>query len=198
MIAGLKPMSAAEAALRLMARRGRGDWTALVVEPGVDVPSAAAELAEEMESIGGSAVERISGAADAGALATRLASLRGPAVVYGLDGWAVSEWGRFDRLRSRFTRDERTALVLGEVAFERVVREAPNFWSSLGGSAVAYRPDASVLTEDERARRLAALREWAGLADEEVVARAVAGTLPPDPEFAEWLVLLGRGDLLGR
>ena len=30
----------------------------------------------------------------------------------------------------------------------------------------------------------------------EVLQRAEAGTLAPDPVFAEWLVLLGKGDLL--
>jgi hypothetical protein len=29
-----------------------------------------------------------------------------------------------------------------------------------------------------------------------VIAAAAEQTLPRDPEFAEWLVLLGRGDLL--
>jgi hypothetical protein len=198
MSVGLKPMGAAEAALRLMARRGRGDWMALVVEPDADITSAATELAEEMETLGDSAVERVSTAVNAEDLAARLAAHRGPVVLSGLDGWPASEWAHFDRLRSRFAREERTALVLGRATFERVVHEAPNFSSWLGASVVAYRPDASVLNEEEQARRLEALREWGGLTDDEVLARASSGTLPRDPEFAEWLVLLGRGDLLGR
>jgi hypothetical protein len=195
---GLKPMGAAEAALRLMARRGRGDWMALVVEPGVDIPSAATELTEEMESCGDRAVDQVLDARDAEDLAARLSAARGPVVTSGLDAWPASEWGHLDRLRSRFVRDERTALVLGRPAFEHLMQEAPNFSSWLGASVAAYQPDASALDEEERRQRLETLRTWSGLSDDEVLARASAGTLPPEPEFAEWLVLLRRGDLLGR
>lgn len=48
-----------------------------------------------------------------------------------------------------------------------------------------------------RDRRLAALRAWASRSDQEVLDAARTGTLPPDPEYAEWLVLLGHGELLG-
>ena len=46
--------------------------------------------------------------------------------------------------------------------------------------------------------RLESLRQWSGMTDEEVITRAEQGTLPGDPPYAEWLVLLGRGDLLGK
>jgi hypothetical protein len=196
-IPGLKAMGAAEVALRLMARRGHGDWTALVVDPGTDVAAIAEELADEMEAVGDSTVARVFDATTVEALAERLAATHEPAVASGLEGWPAAEWGHFDRLRSRFARDERTALVVGRATFELLAQQAPNFGSWLGASVVAYLPDASVLTEEERGRRLEALRGWSGLADAEVLARASAGTLPPDPEFAEWLVLLRRGDLLG-
>jgi hypothetical protein len=198
MTPGLKPMCAAEAALRLMARRGRGDWMAFVVEPGMDPQAVAVELAEEMESCGERMVERVGGARDVQDLLSRLAAQHGPVVVSGLDGWPASEWAHLDRLRSRLTRDERTALVLDRASFEHLMQEAPNFSSWLGASVVSYRPDASALDDDERRRRLDTLSEWSGLSDEDVVLRASAGTLPAEPEFAEWLVLLRRADLLGR
>lgn len=198
MIPGLKAMGAAQVALRLMARRGHGDWSALVVAPGGDVAAVAEELADEMEAIGDCTVARVFDATTVEALAERLAATHEPAVASGLEGWPAAEWGHFDCLRSRFARDERTALVVGQAAFERVAQQAPNFGSWLGASVVAYLPDASLLSDEERGRRLTALREWSGLSDDEVLACAVAGTLPPDPEFAEWLVLLRRGELLGR
>ena len=68
---GPKPSSAGEAALRLSARRGRGDWMALVVEPGRDVLTAAEELSAEMELLGDAHVDRIRGAQDAAELASR-------------------------------------------------------------------------------------------------------------------------------
>lgn len=198
MISEPKRMGAAEAALRLTARRGRGDWMALVVEPGVDATSAAEELAEEMEAIGDIAVERILGAHDAEDLASRLAAARGPVVSAGLDGWPASEWAHLDRLRSRCARQERTALVLGRASLDHLLQEAPNFSSWLGASVVMYQPNAVELDEEGRQRRLDTLRAWSGLTDEEIIARASNGSLPAEPEFAEWLVLLRRGDLLGR
>jgi hypothetical protein len=52
------------------------------------------------------------------------------------------------------------------------------------------------MTEEERQRRLADLAAHYKLDNEQVIRLAEARTLPPDPEFVEWLVLLGRGDLL--
>ena len=44
--------------------------------------------------------------------------------------------------------------------------------------------------------RLEALRSHYGLTDEQVLERAQAKTLDWEPQVAEWLVLLGRGDLI--
>lgn len=195
---GPKPLGTAEAALRFVARRGRGDWMTLVVAPGTDVLSVAEELVDEMESLGDARVERIAAAKDAPELAELLSPMKGPVVIAGLDAWPSSEWLHLDELRSRFARDERTALVVSAATFEAIMREAPNFSSWLGASVWAYQPRASELSGAERDRRLQALREWSSLSDADVIARAERGTLPNDPEYAEWLVLLDRGDLLDR
>ena len=194
---GPRPAGVAEVALRLMARRGGGGgWTTLLLRATDDTVAAAEELAQEMEALGGVEVERIERAADALVLIERLSSSEKPAVVVGLDEWPASEWGHLDLLRSRLARDERTALVVSEATYERILRDAPNLESWLSASVWAYQADAALLTKEERERRLAALRVWSGLSDEQVIARAQARTLPADPEFAEWLVLLHRGDLL--
>lgn len=197
MTPGLRPAGAAELALRFMTRRGRGDWAVLAVDRPDDVETAADELAAEMESLGDVEVARVHGPSDTLDLAARLQAAQGPVVLSGVDGWPASEWARVDHLRSRLAREERTALVLSQATFERVNQHA-NFSSWLGAGAWSYRRRAAELTEEERARRLEALRAWSGLTDEEVVARAEAGALPGDPEYAEWLVLLSRGDLLAR
>jgi len=57
-------------------------------------------------------------------------------------------------------------------------------------------PGADSLSDAERNERLKALRRWSKLTDEEVVRRAEAGSLPDDPEYTEWLVLLDRADLV--
>ncbi|WP_437276042.1 hypothetical protein WME90_32990 [Sorangium sp. So ce375] len=198
MTVALMPMGAAELALRLMARRGRGDWAVLVVEPVHDASQAAEELAQEMAALGDADVVRVQGARDALDLCERIAPARGPVVIWGLDSWQAPEWSHLDHLRSRLARDERTALVVSAPAFDDIMRHAPNFSSWLGASVWTYRPRAEELTEEEQDRRLAALQAWSGLSNEEVIARAEARTLPSDPEYAEWLMLLDRGDLLER
>jgi hypothetical protein len=53
------------------------------------------------------------------------------------------------------------------------------------------------MTQEERRVRLDAFSQHFALTDEEVVARAKRKSLPPDPEFVEWLILLDRADLVG-
>lgn len=193
----LRSIGAGELALRLVAHRGHGDWSALVVHPpaGEDPPTAAAKLAEEIAAIGGVRVAHVQAPGDVLAFATELRKADGPAVVTGVDGWSEAEWRHLDEIRSRLLRDERTVLVLSKAAFERLVAAAPNLGSFIP-SAWAYVPDAEGLSEEDRERRLAALREWSGMTDEEMLERRKLGRLPPDPEFSLWLILLGRGDLL--
>jgi hypothetical protein len=52
------------------------------------------------------------------------------------------------------------------------------------------------MTSTERQERLADLESHFQISGSEVIAQAEAGTLPPEPHFVEWLVLLGRGDLV--
>lgn len=44
--------------------------------------------------------------------------------------------------------------------------------------------------------RLVALRNHYGMSDDELLTRVADEELPVEPEHAEWLVLLGRSDLL--
>lgn len=194
---GLKPSTAGELALRFMARRGRGDWAVLVADP-TRARSVAEELAAEMESLGQVDVDIIVGARDAPDLAGRVGATARPLVLTGLDDWPPSEWTHLDEIRSRIARDERTALVLSYATFERIMQSAPNLSSWLGASAWTYKPDVIELTESEREARLTELRSWAGRTDADVIGLAERGQLPVEPEYAEWLVLLRRGDLLGR
>jgi hypothetical protein len=47
-------------------------------------------------------------------------------------------------------------------------------------------------------QRLEALPQFTGKTDLDVMHLAGTGQLPTDPEYGEWLVLLGRGDLIER
>jgi hypothetical protein len=56
--------------------------------------------------------------------------------------------------------------------------------------------DAEILTAEDCEQRLAALQEWSGKSNDEVIILAENRQLPTDPEYGEWLILLNRGDLL--
>jgi len=54
------------------------------------------------------------------------------------------------------------------------------------------------LTTEECDERIDALQEYLGKTNDEVITLAENRQLPTDPEYAEWLILLNRGDLLER
>jgi hypothetical protein len=73
---------------------------------------------------------------------------------------------------------------------------APNTKSFIGPSIFAVGADGSLMSEDEREQRLANFRHHFHLSDDAVAKLATEGSLPTDPAYAEWLVLMGRSDLL--
>jgi hypothetical protein len=121
----------------------------------------------------------------------------GIVIVTGVSGFVDSDWYEMDVNRSRLQRRGATVLVLDLASIEHLENQAPNFASWIGGNIwhlVKARPLDKILTE----QRLVALRGWSGLGDLDIVRLAESGKLPPDPEYAEWLTLLGRGELLGQ
>jgi len=102
-----------------------------------------------------------------------------------------------DLNRTRLQRSSTTVLVLDPTSIERLENTAPNFASWIGGN-IWHLEQAQPLDGALAEQRLVALRRWSGLDDLEVIRRAEAGALSPDPEYAEWLTLLGRGDLLAK
>ncbi|WP_437568071.1 hypothetical protein [Sorangium sp. So ce542] len=118
-------------------------------------------------------------------------------VLHGLDALSPEAWRRIDANRSRLERTLPTLLVLGQPAVERMRVHAPNLWSWVASAAWRGIPEEG-LSNEQRAQRLGALRAHFGFDDDDLVRRAVAGTLPPEPDIAEWLVLIGRGDLIRR
>lgn len=119
---------------------------------------------------------------------------KGVAVV-DVSALAESDWRALDVQRSRLTRHGVTIWILTQEDLDRIQQCAPNLSSWLGGNVAEHRDDTAE-AEAFREGRLEALRAWSGKTDDEVCREAAARTLPRDPEYAEWLVLLGRGDLL--
>lgn len=99
-------------------------------------------------------------------------------------------WRAVDQLRDRITWP--LVFVGDDAAIDRFAAGAPHLFSLLGGHVLPWAPPAL----DVEAR-LASLRAGTGLSDQQVIDQASTGTLLADPVFAEWLALLGRGDLLG-
>ena len=120
-------------------------------------------------------------------------------LLWKLDDWDNNEWKIFDALRSRLDKGNKGGLlVLSEQANNLMIHNAPNFVSWLGARIYYLQKDAEMLSGEECERRLAALQEWTGKTNDDVIALAENRQLPTDPEYGEWLILLNRGDLLER
>jgi hypothetical protein len=184
-------------AIRAVERPGPNDWLALVA-PTAEVGIVAKKLAEELSAIGDKDLSPQNVSSVSALVELAVLYPEGVLAVSGFDAFTPDDWKLIDRERSLLQRQGITVLVLGDEALSRLFDHAPNLASWLGGAAWRLDRKAHVLTAEKREVRLAALRLWAGWEDSEVIARAERGDLPPDPPFSEWLVLLGRGDLLGK
>jgi hypothetical protein len=108
----------------------------------------------------------------------------------------ASDWSSVDLMRSALERDGPVLLLMAPDAVGQLTEFAPNIRSFIGASIFIAGPDGGIMTEEERQSRLKELRQHYQLDDEEVVRKAESKELSPEPEFVEWLVLLGRGDLV--
>jgi hypothetical protein len=183
-------------------------WVVESAEPNAwvvavaDRPSVASSLRAEMEQLRGPE-ERPPVVVTIGSVGALFKAVhahpRGTMIVIGAAVFSVDDWRSLDANRSRLMRNDITVLILDEASAARLENVAPNLASWIGGRVWRLADDAAapVLSPGEIEQRLAALRAWAGRRDAEVIQLAEAGQLPGDPEYAEWLTLLGRGELLG-
>jgi hypothetical protein len=190
-----KLMSPAEFALLLTALRGASAY-ALYSTRSSDVHAIVIDVKTELEAleaeIGVHIVEHSRGAAR---LLHDFPSVTAEVLLIEAEGYEEPDWRLLDRRRSALAREGVTVFFTTPSSFDSLMRVAPNLASWLGG-LVFEEEDERARIEEHRARRLAALRGWSGKTDDEVVREAERGELPRDPEYAEWLVLIGRGDLL--
>ncbi len=118
-------------------------------------------------------------------------------LITGFEKWRGEAMRALDINRNRAERPGFVVFWLLRSGAERLLRNAPNIWSWIGGCVFAVEPDPGLMSEKERQKRLAALSRHYHLNNEKVVQMAQDGTLPADPEFTEWLILMGRPDLAG-
>ncbi len=182
-----------ELAFRVLETDGPNAWFVLVVETAADLLSV--DLIAELATLGDDAPHAHVARTGAELEALARAEPQGILIVIVRD-FASSDWLRTDVNRSRLQRTGATILMVQSSAVEALENLAPNFASWIGGNIWKIE-DARPMDPAFVKLRLAALREWAGLEDQEIVRLAEVGKLPPDPEYAEWIALLGRGELLG-
>lgn len=187
-------LAAGELALRLNALRGTATYAAYLVDMVV-ISTAVAELEEELTALVPDATIARLAPGDGERLVAELSNTSVEVVVVETGRFSDADWAIVDRQRSSIAHRGVVVFVVAPTSFASLMRSAPNLASWLGGEVFAYSRDESTVARD-REQRLVALRAWAAKTDDEIVAAARAGTLPRDPEYAEWLVLLGRGDLI--
>jgi hypothetical protein len=184
-----------EFALRTLLRPGDGDWLAIIVPPSA-VTSIAGSLVDEFK-FRDQDFFLMSNPESTRALVKDLARNRQKiAIVAGLDRFEANDWRMIDVFRSRLNRSAPVVLVLNRSTAESMASAAPNLFSWAAGAVFEIETIQEQLGDEEREQRLSILRTSTGLSDDEVIHKAKDGTLSPEPEFAEWLVLLGRSDLL--
>lgn len=187
--------SAAELALRALALRGTAVYGTYLAAPE-DLEAALGDLEAEIAALDNRIGVASLRSRDGERLIADLATTTAELVLVDARSFVASDWALLDRRRSSIAHRGVLILVTTPSSFDELMRSAPNLASWLGALVFAYAPDGAGV-EAARARRLEALRAWASRSDADVIRAAEEGALPRDPEYAEWLVLLGRGDLLG-
>ena len=117
-------------------------------------------------------------------------------ILWNFEQWDKNNWYEFDCMRSSLMRKRGLVLILSPESVKNMFSYAPNIVSWLGSRVYSFLKDTELLSIEEIQERLATLREWSGLTDSQIIEMAQTQTLPPEPEYAEWLVLMERGDLI--
>lgn len=193
----LAPISLAEFAARMAAHGSTNGGVAGLVADTDDLPPLARELAQELEFIADRPTTLVAASNDINATIAELAKAGDSALIlYGFEAVHADVWAALDELRNKLDPRAGLILLMNPGDFEHLQDRAPNLSSWLGGRVWRWSDEGAKLSRGEIQERLATLRAAFGKTDEEVLAAARSGTLPPEPEYAEWVILLGQGDLL--
>jgi hypothetical protein len=106
------------------------------------------------------------------------------------------QWTALDLMRSALERAGPIIIWVSLEGFAELAQYAPNIRSFIGPSAFAVGPDGGVLSDEERAKRLRELAEYYEFSNDDLIRKAEAREIPSDPRIVEWLILLGRSDLV--
>jgi hypothetical protein len=192
-------LSSAELASRVwLDAEAGGAWFLLLLEEGAEAGAVADEIAAECAALSPRlAQHRLRVADGLPALIGACTTGEGALVIALADGIDNVTLGQLDEARSAILRAAAGVFLLPDRDLERFAREAPNLASVLAVRTFAWGDDPGLLDADSREAMLVGFRERSRMSDADLVAAATAGAAPAEPYVAEWLVLLGRGDLLG-
>ena len=119
-----------------------------------------------------------------------------PVLITDLDEADAERWRALDVNRSAWLREGAVVLWLSAAGVRNLCSYAPNIRSIVGGSIFNLGTDGGAMTAAERDQRIRDLESEFQLTSADVIRQAESGTLPAEPHFVEWLVLLDRGDLV--
>jgi hypothetical protein len=172
-------------------------WAVLVVKPE-DMTSTVLDLQDTLEIFIESEIAIISGENGVRELIGKVKQAEQDYILlWQLEAWQTADWRSFDAFRSNLDKEGNGGLILlTKESTYSLLHNAPNLASWLGAKVFYFEKDAEMLTDHEVNLRLSALQEWLNKTNDEVTKIAENSQLPHDPEYAEWLILLNRGDLL--
>ena len=168
-----------------------------IVADDAALPALAIELANEIKYIANAPIRAIHVATTANATMQILArSDNAWVILHGFSPSTPQLWARIDQLRNSLQSLAGLVFILSPTDLHDLQVHAPNLSSWIGGRVWRLADETSNLSPAEVQQRLATLRAAYGMTDDEVVTAAQNNQLPPEPEYAEWLILLGHGGLL--
>jgi len=166
-----------------------------IVDDATEVNSFAHDI--ESEVIANESPAHFVDASVAKAIEQALRARPGVTLIATVESMADAEWQRLDRARTRLegNGDTRIVFVMSQATAARAANAAPNLWSFLS-SALHHLAAEEPLSAEDTEERLDALREHYAMSDAQLIALAERGDAPRDPGVVEWLILIGRTDLL--
>ncbi len=184
----IRPVNRFELASRIVLDEPTSSWFIV----GVGGEDEVSLLSEELAALTGSQVP-VRQVSDRETLV--IAARETAAVLSVYHAKAMIESLDLDGVRSSLRRPHAAVLAVPADQLSRVPTVAPHFMSWAGNRLFMVADD-RFLDTAAREERLTALRGHYQVSDDEFLARVKQGSMGSEPEHAEWLVLLGRPDLL--
>jgi hypothetical protein len=190
----ISQVSISELLFKLGAQSAGNVWTVLIIDRSdSDMADIVENIIESIEVF----TEYSVGSWNVQANENSISSETDYEIIWNVNHWTAADWKSLDYQRSQLDRHKQGgSFILSESMAKLMMSAAPNLASWIGSRVYKLILDAEILSNEDCEVRLQALRSQTGLSDEQVIQQAQAKQLPRDPEYGEWLVLLGRSDLL--